>query len=49
VDWLAAAIANVARLRFFSPDDIGGSSHSPGSQHIKDAGTILQNTLEQTV
>ncbi|WP_293881194.1 MAPEG family protein [Sphingomonas sp.] len=47
--WLTAAIANVARLRFFSSDDIAGSSRSTGSQSVRDAGAILQNTLEQTV
>ena len=47
--WLAAAIANVARLRFFSSDDIAGSSAGPGSQPVRDAVAILQNTVEQVV
>lgn len=49
VGWLAAAIANVARLRFFSWDDIAGSRAGPGSTPVRDAGAILQNTLEQSV
>jgi hypothetical protein len=47
VAWLAAAIANVARLRFFSEIDIGGSSADKASKQVRDAGAILQNTLEQ--
>lgn len=49
VGWLAAAIANVARLRFFSFDDIAGSKAGPGSKPVQDAVAILQNTLEQCV
>lgn len=49
VGWLAAAIANVARLRFFSEQDIAGSSAAGGSDEVRDAGAILQNTLEQVV
>lgn len=49
VVWLAAAIANVARLRFFSLDDIAGSKVGPGSKPVQDAGAVLQNTLEQSV
>jgi hypothetical protein len=49
IGWLAAAIANVARLRFFSSDDIAGSRAGPGSKPVQDAGAILQNTLEQCV
>ncbi|WP_238995766.1 MAPEG family protein [Sphingomonas solaris] len=47
--WLAAAIANVARLRFFSERDIAGSSVAAGSETIRMAGAILQNTVEQAV
>ncbi len=47
IGWLAAAIANVARLRFFSHDDIAGSRVGPGSKPVQDAIAILQNTLEQ--
>jgi uncharacterized membrane protein YecN with MAPEG domain len=45
--WLGAAIANVARLRFFSEPDIGGSSADAGSDKVRIAGSILQNTFEQ--
>lgn len=45
--WLAAAIANVARLRFFSERDIAGSSAGSGTADVQQAGAILQNTLEQ--
>jgi uncharacterized membrane protein YecN with MAPEG domain len=45
--WLATAIANVARLRFFSEQDIAGSSAEAGSTEVREAGAILQNTLEQ--
>lgn len=47
VVWLAAAIANVARLRFFSERDIAGSSAETGSDEVRAAGSILQNTFEQ--
>lgn len=46
---LAAAIANVARLRFFSADDIGGSSAGVASPAVRRAVAVLQNTLEQAV
>lgn len=49
VPWLAAAIANVARLRFGSIEDIAGSSAGAGSQPVRDAVAILQNTAEQVV
>lgn len=45
--WLAAAIANVARLRFFSVHDIAGSGEEGGSAKVRMAGAILQNTFEQ--
>ena len=47
VAWLAAGIANVARLRFFSESDIAGSGGGPGSDKVRVAGAILQNTFEQ--
>lgn len=47
VAWLAAAIANVARLRFFSADDIAGSSAETASGKVRVASAILQNTFEQ--
>lgn len=46
---LGAAIANVARLRFFSAIDIGGSAQTKASPVVLRAGAILQNTLEQVV
>lgn len=49
VGWLFAAIANVARLRFFSERDIGGSGSSGESRRVLEARAILQNTLEQVV
>ena len=47
VAWLAAAIANVARLRFFSAQDIAGSSADDASHDVRTANAILQNTFEQ--
>lgn len=47
VAWLAAAIGNVARLRFFSERDIGGSIVDGGSGKVRVAVAILQNTFEQ--
>lgn len=49
VAWLAAAIGNVARLRFLSRDDIAGSSAGAGSQPVREAVAVLQNTAEQVV
>lgn len=49
VFWLALAIANVARLRFFSAQDIGGSGLTEASPQLRQARAILQNTLEQVV
>lgn len=49
VAWLAAAIANVARLRFLSPDDIAGSSAATATPAVGQAGAILRNTFEQVV
>lgn len=47
--WLAATIGNVARLRFFSPDDIAGSGSEAASAMVGRARAVLQNTLEQVV
>lgn len=47
--WLAAAIGNVARLRFFSADDIAGSGSGIATGKVRRARAILQNTLEQVV
>ncbi|WP_156680363.1 MAPEG family protein [Sphingomonas profundi] len=49
IGWLAATIANVARLRFLSERDIAGSAGEAGSDEVRRAGAILQNTLEQVV
>jgi hypothetical protein len=49
VFWLFATIANVACLRFFSPEDIAGSAGTTKSRSVRDAGAVLQNTLEQVV
>ena len=45
--WLAATIGNVARLRFFSADDIAGSATTTGTADVYRAKAVLQNTLEQ--
>ncbi len=45
--WLAAAIGNVARLRFFSADDIAGSGFGTATAEVARANAVLQNTLEQ--
>lgn len=47
--WLAAAIGNVARLRFFSADDVAGSGSGTATAEVGRANAILQNTLEQVV
>jgi len=49
VAWLAGGIANVARLRFFSPTDIAGGGRTEASTVVRDASAILQNSLEQVV
>lgn len=46
---LAAAIANIARMRFFSERDIAGSGDGEGSAAVRQARAVLQNTLEQAV
>jgi len=46
--WLLAAIANVARQRFFSPADIDGGGLAPASKRISVGIAVLQNTLEQS-
>lgn len=45
--WLAATIGNVARLRFFSANDIAGSASTTGTADVSRANAVLQNTLEQ--
>jgi hypothetical protein len=47
--WLLAAVANVARRRFFSPSDIDGGGLSPASDRISVDIAVVQNTLEQSV
>jgi hypothetical protein len=47
--WLVAAVANVARQRFFSPADIDGSGLAGASPKIRVGLAVLQNTLEQVV
>lgn len=49
VAWLAATIANVARLRFFSEQDIAGSGSPGASKVVSRASAVAQNTLEQAV
>jgi uncharacterized membrane protein YecN with MAPEG domain len=45
--WLAATIGNVARLRFFSVDDIAGSGSGTATDVVSRANAVLRNTLEQ--
>ncbi len=47
--WLAAAVAAVARGRFFSAADIGGSGFSEAGPRIAVSSAVLQNTLEQAL
>ena len=47
--WLAATIGNVARLRFFSTEDIAGSGSGASTAEVAYAKAVLQNTLEQVV
>ena len=49
VAWLAAAIAAVARGRFFSAADIQGSGFGAPGPRIAVAAAVLQNTFEQVV
>jgi uncharacterized membrane protein YecN with MAPEG domain len=45
--WLAAGIGNVARLRFFSADDIAGSGFTVATEKVSRANAVLRNTVEQ--
>ena len=47
VVWFAAAVANVARLRFGSPEDIGAGTASTAGRSVRIARAILGNTGEQ--
>lgn len=49
VMWLAATVANTARLRFQSPEDVDGSVAGHGSQRVRNAASVTQNTTEQSV
>lgn len=49
VAWLAAAVAAVARGRFFSPADIEGAGYGVAGPRIAVASAVLGNTLEQAV
>ncbi len=49
VIWLFVSIANVARLRFFSRDDIAGSAGTEASDAVRNGNAVLHNTLEQVV
>lgn len=49
VIWLVAAVAAVARGRFFSAADIDGAGFGASSARIAVASAVLQNTLEQVV
>jgi hypothetical protein len=46
---LVAAVGLVASLRFFSPQDIGGSARGDPGERIRVPLAFLQNTLEQCV
>jgi MAPEG family len=47
--WLLVCIARLARLRFFTTEDIAGAGLTQGSAKAKLLQAILQNTLEQTL
>lgn len=47
--WVAAGIANVARLRFFSEQDIAGSGAQQASDQVRIANAILENSFEQAL
>jgi hypothetical protein len=49
VVWLLVAIGNLARHRFFTPQDIDGSGLTAGSEAARIHQAVLQNTLEQVV
>ncbi len=46
---LLVSSIRLARLRFFSPEDISGGGASSGTQRAQQLQAILQNTLEQVV
>ena len=47
--FLLVSIGRLAKLRFFSPDDIDGSGLTRGSENALVLQSLLQNTLEQFV
>ncbi len=47
--WLVAAVARVANIRFFSPEDIQGGGLAEPSEGIKVPLGLLQNTQEQAL
>ncbi len=47
--WLLAGVVRVARMRFFSPQDMEGAGLTVESAPIKAERAVLQNTLEQVV
>jgi hypothetical protein len=49
VFWLIVQTGALARLRFFSPEDIDGGGMSAGTAAARKGQAILQNTLEQVV
>jgi uncharacterized membrane protein YecN with MAPEG domain len=46
---LLAAVAQLARHRFFTPEDIDGGGLTPGTARAHVLQSIVQNTLEQAV
>jgi hypothetical protein len=46
---LLAAVARLAKHRFFTPEDIDGGGLSSGTPRAKVLQSVLQNTLEQVV
>lgn len=47
--WPLAMVANIARTRFFSPEDIAGSGASEETERVRHQRAVLQNTIEQSV
>ena len=47
--WLAVSIGQLARHRFFTPEDIDGGGLTHGTDKTRILQSTLQNTLEQTV
>lgn len=46
---LAVSVGRLAKHRFFTPEDIDGSSATEGTQHAKVLQSLIQNTLEQSL